>query len=209
MNHEELYRGVQTLRNLQGLPIIVCGVGAIGSNLVDNLICHTVVDHLTVIDFDRVEKHNRQNQIYTLEDVGSLKTTALQAHIFRRSLLHIVTITKKLDASNVKKLIMSSTGLVVDAFDNADSRRVLYEHCSVECIPCLHVGLAADFAEIKWNEVYKLPGDSGIDVCEYAMAKNIISLAVIVASEVILRFVETKCKLNYEITLKDLKVSQV
>jgi hypothetical protein len=63
-------------------------------------------------------------------------------------------------------------------------------------------------AEVTWNEVYRVPTNvKGMDVCEYPLARNIVMLAVTVATEVLIRYVDTGRKESYIITLGDLKVS--
>jgi len=76
-------------------------------------------------------------------------------------------------------------------------------------VDCLHVGLAKDYAEVIWNESYRVPRDTtGPDVCEYPMARNIIMLAATVATEVIIRYAVTKQKKGYVITLGDFKIEE-
>lgn len=55
--HERLSRGQTAMEKLETARIVVCGVGALGSQLVDNLARHGA-KNLLVIDKDRVEDHN-------------------------------------------------------------------------------------------------------------------------------------------------------
>ena len=41
-HHEILYRGEEALARLAAVRLAVCGAGAVGSNLVDNLVRHKV-----------------------------------------------------------------------------------------------------------------------------------------------------------------------
>ena len=52
--HEGLYRGDNALEKLGQIRLTVCGAGAVGSNLVNNLV-RQGIRKITVIDFDRVE----------------------------------------------------------------------------------------------------------------------------------------------------------
>ena len=45
--------------------------------------------------------------------------------------------------------------------------------------------LAADYAEIIWNDRYRVPSPSHDDVCDYPLARNLVTLAVSVACEVL------------------------
>jgi hypothetical protein len=45
-----------------------------------------------------------------------------------------------------------------------------------------------------------------LDVCEYPLARNIILLAVAIATESLITFIESRQKYSYILTLKDLKI---
>ena len=64
--HERLLRG-ENFQDLLGSVTIV-GCGATGSNLADNLV-RQGFKKINLIDFDRVEEHNLNNQIYSLRIV--------------------------------------------------------------------------------------------------------------------------------------------
>ena len=61
-HHENLYRGEGALAKLAALRVALCGAGAVGSNLADNLARQGVAS-LRVIDHDRVEEHNVSTQL--------------------------------------------------------------------------------------------------------------------------------------------------
>jgi len=87
---------------------------------------------------------------------------------------------------------------------------VVTEHCLSARIPCLHVGLNADYAEVIWNEVYRVPGDTaepGANACEYPLARNLVQFAVALASEAIVRFFLEGRRCSYSFTLRDLQVN--
>lgn len=204
--HEEVYRGKSLLHKMASQPLIVCGCGAVGSNLIDNAV-RQGFKKITVIDMDRIEDHNRHTQVWDKRLVGSLKATAIKNHIFNvMSDATVEAITKKLDEMNIKKLL-STGGIVVDGFDNSASRKLVTSWCKDNKINCLHVGLYKDYAEVIWNEFYKPPEPStGVDVCEYPMARNVILLATAVATDVLIRYLESGVKECYSITLKDFKI---
>ena len=206
--HETLYRGADALERLARARLTVCGAGAVGSHLVDNL-ARQGVRHLTVIDSDRVEAHNVGTQIYAQGDTGAFKVDLLQAEVFRAVGVEIAAVRKRLSAQNVGRLL-DGADLVVDGFDNHASRLLVAEHCRIAHIPCLHVGLSADYAEVLWNEGYRVPGDSvepGANACEYPLARNLIQFAVALASEAVLRFLLEGQQRNYSFTLRDLQIN--
>jgi hypothetical protein len=66
--------------------------------------------------------------------------------------------------------------------------------------------LASDYAEIIWNDNYRVPSPVNDDICDYPLARNLVMLAVAVAGEVIITFVATEKQQNFTITLADLAV---
>jgi tRNA A37 threonylcarbamoyladenosine dehydratase len=158
-HHEVLYRGQEALAKLASLRLVICGAGAVGSNLVHQLV-RQGVEEVTVIDFDRVEAHNIGTQSYALEEVGAFKVDLLQAEMFRVAEVEIKAVRKRLTQRNVAKLLTRKrASLVVDGFDNHLSRALVTEYCRQAKIDCLHVGLSPDYAEVLWNEGYRVPND--------------------------------------------------
>jgi tRNA A37 threonylcarbamoyladenosine dehydratase len=203
--HEKEYRGDQLLKKIAGTNLFFCGVGAVGSNACDNM-CRTGFQKIIAIDFDRVTDHNRSNQIWGRRDVGQLKVAALKTAMFNSMGVTITDIARKLDSSNISKYIKKDY-LVIDGFDNPESRALVHEHCKNNQIPCLHIGLNKDVAEISWNDVYRVPkAVTGLDVCEYPLARNIVMMSVVVGVESIIRYLATGAQESYFITLGDLKI---
>jgi len=207
-HHETLYRGAEALARLGQVRLTVCGAGAVGSNLVDSLV-RQGVRQVTVIDFDRMEAHNVGTQTYAESDVGAFKAEVLQAEVFRAVGVEITAIRRRLTERNVGKLL-AGADLVVDGFDTHVSRALVTDHCRAAGIPCLHIGLSADYAEVMWNEAYRVPhnvDDAGEDVCDYPLARNLIQFAVALASEAVIRFVLEGQRQSYSFTLRDLRIN--
>jgi molybdopterin-synthase adenylyltransferase len=204
--HEILYRGRPAVERLGAARITLCGAGALGSLLADNL-ARQGARGLSAIDFDRVEAHNVGTQLYRREDVGSLKVEALRGHIFRATGAEIEAVAKRLDERTAGKLLRGAE-LVIDTFDNSASRRIVTEHCLGAGVPCLHLGMNAGYGEVRWNEVYRVPADvvEG-NACEYPLARNLILLVVGAGSEAALRWLLTGRQENYALTLRDLRIS--
>ena len=205
--HEEEYRGKELIKKFHSQKITLCGAGAIGSNIADNLARHGFED-LTVIDFDRIENHNRHTQIWDSRSVGQLKTVGLRSYLYNTMKIDITCIPKKLELLNIGKFIKD--GIVIDGFDNSESRGLVTRHCLKNNIDCLHIGMNKDCAEVTWNEDYRVPRDvDGLDVCEYPLARNIIMLAVTVGTESLIRYIDKGVKENYIITLGDFRISRI
>lgn len=206
-HHEEIYRGKELTKKLNAQHLTVCGAGALGSNLVDNL-SRQGFQNFKVIDMDRVETHNLNTQIWNEADIGALKVDALKNKIFRNIGAEVEAVNKELTAANVKQLLKGST-LVIDVFDNNKARQCVQDEVRARKFPCLHVGLYEDYGEVVWDDNYKVPKDQATgDVCDYPLARNIAMLAVIVASEEVLNFclAEKPRKCSWSITLKDLAI---
>lgn len=200
-HHEELYRGAEKLAALKELPLVICGVGALGSNLAESL-ARQGFAKLRVIDRDRVEEHNLSTQVYCVADVGAWKVECLRNRVFRASGVELDAVRKEFTPQNARTLLKGA-GLVVDMFDNSAARSAVQAHCREAKLPCLHAGLAADYCEVIWDEHYCVPRDVAGDVCDYSLARNIVTLCVSIAAETIVRFALDGTRENWSGTLRD------
>jgi molybdopterin/thiamine biosynthesis adenylyltransferase len=203
-HHEAIYRGANELAKLAGQRLTICGAGALGSQLADNL-ARQGVRHLRVIDRDRVEEHNVSTQLYGESDVGAWKVEVLRQRLFRATGIEIEAMRKELDARTARTLLQDG-GLVLDTFDNSASRQLVQEHCRALSLPCLHVGLYADYGEVIWDERYRVPRDVAGDVCDYPLARNLVLLVVAVASETVVRYALTGLRQDHSVTLRDFAI---
>jgi len=205
--HEQLYRGEEVLARLAKTRITLCGAGALGSNLADTL-ARQGASSLRAIDHDRVEEHNVNTQLYTQADVGAWKVEALRKQLFRVTGIEIEAVGKELTEANARALLKESE-LIIDCFDNSASRSLVQTFARAQKIPTLHVGLHTDYCELVWDEQYRVPADVGGDVCDYPLARNIVMLAVVIAAESVLRFVQSGERVSRCATLGDMAVRLV
>ena len=98
-HHERIYRGADLLARLETVPITLCGAGALGSLLADNL-ARQGFRRWTVIDRDRVEEHNVGTQLYGESEVGAWKVEALRNRLFRAVGVEIEAVAKELTERN-------------------------------------------------------------------------------------------------------------
>ena len=206
-HHEAIYRGDAEIAKLTGRRLTICGAGALGSNLADNLARQGFRD-LRVIDRDRIEEHNVGTQLYGESDVGAWKVEVLKQRLFRATGIELEAHRKDL-TDRTANILLKDGGLVIDTFDNSTSRRCVQERCRALQLPCLHVGLYADYGEVIWDERYRVPNDVGGDVCDYPLARNLIVLVVAVASEVLIQFALSEARENYSVTLRDFSIRSV
>lgn len=205
--HEQLYRGAEPLARLAAPQVTVCGAGALGSHLVDNL-ARQGFRRLRAIDRDRVEEHNVSTQLYDVGDVGAWKVDVLRNRVFRAAEVELETFAKEFSERNARTLLKGSH-LIVDTFDNSDSRRLVQQQARELKLDCLHVGLYADYCEIIWDQDYRVPRDVAGDVCEYPLARNLVLLAVTIASEAIVRFLLAGVRDNRSATLADFAIREI
>ncbi|MEO7716215.1 MAG: ThiF family adenylyltransferase [Capsulimonas sp.] len=205
--HEELYRTDATMHTIRDLPVTICGAGALGANIAENL-ARQGFGRLRVIDHDRVEERNLSTQPYYRSDIGAGKAKILANTLYRALGVTVETRMETLASDNIAKLLAGSA-LVIDAFDNSAARAAVTQHCLTSNIPCLHAGLANGYAEVLWNDGYRVPSPSNDDVCDYPLARNLVMITVAVACECTVAWAANGEKRGYTVTLGDLAVRAV
>ena len=202
--HETRYRTAPGMARLGEARVAVCGAGALGGNLAESL-ARSGLRRLTVIDHDRVEPHNLPTQPYVLDDVGVPKADVLADALYRAVEADVTPHVATLDALNVDALL-EGHDLVIDGFDNHAARKAVAEWRARTGADVLHAGLADGFAEVLWNEVYRVPSARQEDVCNYPLTRTLALLAANLACEVALRFLVSSVRESYTLTLADLRI---
>lgn len=203
--HEKLYRNADLWSKIENTMITICGAGALGANIAENL-ARMGFRQIRLIDRDRIEERNLSTQPYFRSDIGAQKARILANGIYRALNIKIEAIIQELTSENAEKLL---TGIVLDCFDNSASRQVVREACVDSNLECLHVGLANGYAEFVWNESYRVPSSAQDDICDYPLARNLVLLATAIASEKLLEFLATGSRKNYSLTLNDLRIEEL
>ena len=127
---------------------------------------------------------------------------------FRAVGVEIDAVAKELTERNSRSLLKSS-GVVVDAFDNSAARQIVQTQCRALTLDCVHIGLSGDYAEVIWDENYTVPRDVEGDICDYPLARNVILLAVAVASEAMIRYILDGSRTGWSVTLRDLAIREM
>lgn len=211
--HEEAWRGEWMIQRLTARKITVCGAGALGSNLVESL-CRAGCNAIKVIDKDRVEADNLGTQVWLEEDEGKRKAIALAFRMFRAVKAIVAPVDKELTEDNARKLLKGAD-LIVDCFDNSASRRLVQVECRRQGIPCLHAGLSAEGSgEVVWDERYKVPAaqpEGTAAPCDIPLARNLIMLTVVAASEEVLDFClsDEPRRKSWGISLLDMQITEM
>jgi molybdopterin/thiamine biosynthesis adenylyltransferase len=185
--------------------IVVCGAGALGGNIVDGMARCGFKD-IAVIDFDRVTEANLCTQPYFSVDCGTKKVSALCNLVESATGVCIDIYDRRLDAMNVRKLLVGE--LVVDAFDNSESRKVVRDYCLEKKVPCLHAGMGDGYSEVVWNERYTVPKDRpGVDPCDVPLARNLAVITAAIVVETVIGFIATGERKDRSFTIRDMKIS--
>ena len=192
------------MARVRELRVTVCGAGALGANIVESL-ARAGFARLRVIDRDRVEERNLSTQPYYLSDVGAWKARMLSHALYRALRVEVEAHCEELTATNAGKLLGESA-LVVDAFDNSTSRAAVRDYGLQAGLPCLHAGLASDYSEVIWNEIYRVPSAAQDDVCDYPLARNLVTLTVAIACEAIIAYAATGEQQSFTATLRDFAI---
>jgi hypothetical protein len=61
---------------------------------------------------------------------------------------------------------------------------------------------------VIWEPEYRVPNDVAGDVCEYPLARNLVLIAVAMASEAVVQFVDDGRRISRALTLRDMAVSR-
>src|SRR4028118_534557 len=93
--HEQLHRTPAVMAKIRELPVTVCGAGALGANITENL-ARAGFAQLKVIDRDRIEERNLSTQPYYRSDVGAFKAKILANTLYRALGVKVEAKTKEL-----------------------------------------------------------------------------------------------------------------
>lgn len=208
--HESEFRGNAVVERRASQRIVLCGLGALGSKVLDLLASQGYATFVG-IDREKVEPANIGTQAYGPRDVGRMKAQVCARKAQEQWRIAIQAVDKELTEYNVKKFLKDAD-LVVDLFDNADSRNMVRDFCKNNGIACLHAGMSHDgFSEIEWNENYRAhPTPADVDgPCDYPLAANLIALTVGLTCEIINKYVDKGLKESAHFTLNDMHVHRL
>jgi molybdopterin/thiamine biosynthesis adenylyltransferase len=179
--------------------VVVVGVGALGSHVVEALRNEDVV--LSTIDFDRVETKNVLSQFHARSHVGKMKTESLKQTMLFLFNRKIAASPVRLTTTNASTLLSKAT-LVIDCLDNPESRQVIRDFCSKAKIQVLHGALAANggFGRVDWNENFQIEqGNEGVPTCEDGEMLPFIMLVSSVIALAAKSFLRTGSRVGYAI----------
>jgi len=144
-----------------------CGVGALGSTAV--VLSRNLAASLRLIDFDRVESKNLLAQAYVKQSVGKNKAEALKLQLQNFYGIKAGAFGVRLAQNNVDTLL-GTADLLIDCFDNQESRNLLSGYARRGNKPLIHAAIAGDgrFGIVRWDERFVADAEdtAGQATCE-------------------------------------------
>lgn len=176
------------------------GCGALGSTLmsiISNYSCN--VDKFVLIDDDVVEDRNITpgTQFFTRDQIGKSKVEALQTNLYLFSgLTNTEIVKKRIDYKNIKELGIVGNDLLIDCFDNAESRELVADYGFHNMKPVLHSAFSFQKTfDIWWDDTQEIqdPIAEG-DICEMMGAGGFVRMVGGLTAEVYNIFINSQEK---------------
>ena len=190
------------------MRVVICGVGALGSAVV--MACRNLDVSWRLVDFDRVESKNLQSQAFVKQSVGKNKAQALKMQLQNFYGLKVEPMGVRLVANNVEELL-GGAGLVVDCFDNAESRQLICDFVRANDTPCVHGALSADgtYGMVRWDDAFTpdAEGAPGQATCENGEHLPFINIVASVLARTVDEFVADGTRLNSMVSLSGVQRS--
>ena len=194
--------------------IFFCGIGSLGSWLFRALIFREELrEHrFVVIDCDRIEDRNVGNQVYTVGQVGLYKTQGITQLLIDWGLRDILSRVEFLTGFLDKHFsIPFDIGLIIDCFDNYESRLILQEFGEKYNIPVIHCGFAVvdgkPMARLAVDDVTDFKGAAGQDVCDLKSFSGFFQGVGAVFADTVVKYLETRepfyLTVGYNLLVKD------
>ena len=167
------------------------------------MLCRNVDATLRLIDFDRVESKNLLAQAFVKQSVGKHKATALKMQLANFHGVKAEAFAVRLTDQNTAELL-GGCELLVDAFDNFDSRTLLSTYARSEKVPLVHAALAGDGScgLVRWDDQFKPDREDaeGQATCEGGEHLPMIGLLSATLARTIQDFVTGGQHFNYLVT---------
>jgi sulfur carrier protein ThiS adenylyltransferase len=171
----------------------IAGCGGLGSNC-SSMLVRSGITQLVLVDYDIIQESNLNRQFFFYEQLGKLKTEMLKENLIKiNSATNIITHNAKLDPNNIDKYF-SDCDIIVEAFDNAESKQMLievvqnkYPEKHLICVSGIGGLFDAEKIKIIRNGKLIMIGDFKADVSETnpPLAPKVTIAAALQANEVL------------------------
>ncbi len=174
------------------------------------MLCRNLPAELAFVDFDRVEGKNLLSQAYVKQSVGRNKAQALAVQLRNFHGVKAQAFSVRLAATNAEE-ICRSADLLVDCFDNIESRQLLSAWAREEGKPLVHAGLSADgsFGIVRWDERFSpdAEDEEGQATCEGGEHLPFIGVLAATVARTVQDWLETGEQRDSFVTLKTVTVT--
>lgn len=181
--------------------ITIAGVGALGSHVVQFI--RNFEANVKVLDLDRVEQKNTKSQFHARNSTGKSKAQSLSQLMQFLFNQKIEAVPHKLTNDNVNQLLKSSD-LIIDCFDNYESRNIIQQFAKKNNIACLHGCLAAngEFGRVVWTEkmVIDKEASAGAATCHDGDFLPFIATVSALIARAAKNYLDNNVKAGYEVT---------
>lgn len=182
--------------------VVFCGVGALGSQTA--MSCRNLGAELVFVDFDRVESKNVLAQAFVKQSIGKNKADALKAQMANFFGTKCEAFGVRVSDANVETLL-ANADLIVDAFDNAQSRAILSAFARSKNKALVHGAISADgtFGLVRWDERFTPDTEdhAGQATCEGGEHLPMIAMVASTLARAIQDFVKDGSKHDSMISL--------
>lgn len=167
------------------------GAGALGSRIIMDL-SPELYESVFIYDHDAVEQVNVGTSYFYQSDIGADKAIVLAEQLWHKYLVKAVPIIRTVK-TEPKVSLESGDGLVIDTFDNMESRNLLFRLP----VPTVHVGVAdrengAVLWDTHWVSGEADPNPTGEAPCTHELGVTILRRTATMALEVIEKYLRTQ-----------------
>lgn len=182
--------------------VALCGVGALGSTA--GLFCRNLPAVFRFVDFDRVESKNLLAQFFVKPSIGKNKAEALKLQWFNFWGIKAEASPVRLTEQNVQALL-GEAELIVDCFDNFESRKLLSEFARRHGKALVHAAVAGDgtFGVVRWDARFTADREdvAGQATCEGGEHLPLIGVLGAALARAIQDFLSDGTQRNFNVSL--------
>ena len=155
--------GTDAMKRIGAQRVIIFGVGGVGSWCAEALV-RTGVQHLTLVDFDRVDVTNINRQLMaTQQTIGQVKVEALRERLLTiNPQAEITALCKLFDEESAPTFALDSYDFIIDAIDSLKDKALLIElacQTKAKFFSSMGAALKLDLTKIQVAEFWKVKGD--------------------------------------------------
>ena len=154
--------GEDDFRALRNARVILFGVGGVGGWCAESLL-RTGIGHLTLVDFDVVDRTNLNRQVVaTYDNIGQSKVVEMQKRLITiYPEADVQVIERQYNAETAASFDLSQYDIVVDAIDMVDCKALLLynaTHAGCKVFSSMGAGRKLNPQHIRTAEFWKVQG---------------------------------------------------